>query len=130
MWSCQGHFRSYLTNSTKVNSLEVVKFGSMDEVELHGDILQPGGQLDTPGLVIFKKGQTFYETRPGVSSCPPGCKISPCNSTLSIEPNFTTSNELTLVEFVKYDLKWPGHDPKLVHSCYLTLLFCCQSFIC
>ena len=52
MGPCQGHFRLYLTNSTKVNSLEVVKFGSMDKVELHGDILQPGGQLETPGLVI------------------------------------------------------------------------------
>ena len=25
----------------------------MDIVELYGDILQPGGQLETPGLVIF-----------------------------------------------------------------------------
>ena len=24
----------------------------MDIVELHGDILQPGGQLETPGLVF------------------------------------------------------------------------------
>ena len=31
-------------------------------------------------------------TRPGVSSCPPGCKISPCNSTISIEPNCATFN--------------------------------------
>ena len=46
-----GHFRLYLINSTKVNSLKVAKFGSMDIVELHGDILQPGGQLETPGLV-------------------------------------------------------------------------------
>ena len=38
-----GHFRLYLINSTKVNSLKVAKFGSMDIVELHGDILQPGG---------------------------------------------------------------------------------------
>ena len=40
-----------MINSTKVNSLKVVKFGSMDIVESHGDILQPGGQLETPGLV-------------------------------------------------------------------------------
>ena len=42
---CQGNFRLYLTNSTKVNSLEVAKFVSMDKVELHGDILQPGDNL-------------------------------------------------------------------------------------
>ena len=39
-------------DSTKVITLKVVKFGSMDIVELHGDILHPGGQLETPGLVI------------------------------------------------------------------------------
>ena len=38
-----GNFRSYLMNSTKVNSLKVAKFGSMDIVELHGNILQSGG---------------------------------------------------------------------------------------
>ena len=27
----------------------------MDIVELYGDILQPGGQLETPGLVYTKK---------------------------------------------------------------------------
>ena len=47
-----GHFMLYLIDSTKVFSSKVVKFGSMDIVELHGDILQPGGQLETPGLVI------------------------------------------------------------------------------
>ena len=46
-----GHFRLYLINSTKVNSFKVAQFGSMDIVELHGDILQPGGQFETPGLV-------------------------------------------------------------------------------
>ena len=46
-----GHFRLYLINYTKVNSLKVAKFGSMDIVELHGDILRPGGQLETPSLV-------------------------------------------------------------------------------
>ena len=46
-----GHFRLCLIDSTKVTSLKVAKFGSMDIVELHGDILHPGGQLETPGLV-------------------------------------------------------------------------------
>ena len=46
-----GHFRLYLINATKVNSLKVAKFCSMDIVESHGDILQPRGQLETPGLV-------------------------------------------------------------------------------
>ena len=39
--------------STKVIALKVEKFGSMDIVELHGGILQPGGQLETPGLVVI-----------------------------------------------------------------------------
>ena len=50
-----GHFRIFLIDSTKVFSSKVVKFGAMDKVELHGDILQPGGQLETPGLVLFYK---------------------------------------------------------------------------
>ena len=49
-----GHFRLYLINATKVNSLKVAKFGSMDIGELQGNILQPGGQLETPGLVILQ----------------------------------------------------------------------------
>ena len=44
---------------------------------------------------------------------PPGCKISPCDSTISIEPNFATFNELTLVEFIKYNPKWPKNGPNL-----------------
>ena len=36
-------FRLYLIDSTKVLSAKVAKFGSMDIVELHGDILQPWG---------------------------------------------------------------------------------------
>ena len=50
---CQGNFRLYLINSTEVYSLKVAKFGSMDIVELHGDIWKPGGQLETPGLVMI-----------------------------------------------------------------------------
>ena len=46
-----GPFRLYLIDYSKVISLKNVKFGSMDIVELHGDILQPWGQLETPGLV-------------------------------------------------------------------------------
>ena len=42
-----------------------------------------------------------YPTRPGVSSCPPGCKISPCNSIISIAPNFATFDEITLLEYIK-----------------------------
>ena len=38
-------------DSTKVISSKVANFGSMDIVELHGDILHPGGQVETPGLV-------------------------------------------------------------------------------
>ena len=49
-----GHFRLCLINSTEVISSKVAKFGSMDIVELHGNILQPGGQLEPPGLVASK----------------------------------------------------------------------------
>ena len=34
-------------------SLKAAKFGSMDIVKLRGDTLQPGGQLETPGLVFI-----------------------------------------------------------------------------
>ena len=40
-----------MIDSTEVISLKNGESGSMDFVELHGDILQPGGQLETPGLV-------------------------------------------------------------------------------
>ena len=53
---CQGHFRLYLIDYTKVISSKVAKFGSMDIMEVHGDILQPGGQLETPGLVLLQLG--------------------------------------------------------------------------
>ena len=46
------HFRFYLIDFTKVISSKVAKFGSMDILELHGDILQPGGKLETSGLVL------------------------------------------------------------------------------
>ena len=38
-----GCFRLNLIDLTKVISAKVAKFGSMDIVELHGDILQPWG---------------------------------------------------------------------------------------
>ena len=50
-----GHFRLYLIDSAQVISSKVAKFGSMDILELHGDILQPWGQLETPGLVTYAK---------------------------------------------------------------------------
>ena len=49
---CQGHFRFYLIDSTKVISSKVAKFGSMYIVELYGDILQPWGGNLRP-LVLF-----------------------------------------------------------------------------
>ena len=38
-----GRFRLYLIDSTEVISSKDAKFGSMDIVELHWDILQPWG---------------------------------------------------------------------------------------
>ena len=63
-------------------------------------------------MQIFSENLTPTQTRPEVSSCPSGCKISPCNSTISNEPNFATFNEIPLVESIKYIIKWPknGHD--------------------
>ena len=60
MGQCQGHLRLYLINFTKINALKVAKFGSMDILELHGDILQPGGQLETPGLVFQQVEDSHY----------------------------------------------------------------------
>ena len=40
-------------------------------------------------------------TRPGVSSCPPGCKISPYNSKVCIEQNLVISKNVALVEAIK-----------------------------
>ena len=38
--------------STNATFLEIARFCSMHTLELYGDILQPGGQLETPGLVF------------------------------------------------------------------------------
>ena len=46
-----GNFSLYLIHYKAISS-KVAKFGSMDIVELQGDSLQPGGQLETPGLVM------------------------------------------------------------------------------
>ena len=48
-----GQCRLYLIVSNKNFALKVAKFGLMDTEELHGDTLQPGGQLETPGPVLF-----------------------------------------------------------------------------
>ena len=58
-----GHFRLNLIDSTKVISLKNGESGSMDIVELHGDILQPRGQLETPGLVLINLQSmlSFYQ---------------------------------------------------------------------
>ena len=39
--------------------------------------------------------------RPGVSSCPLGCKISPYNSKVCIEQNLVISKNVALVEAIK-----------------------------
>ena len=57
-----GHLRFYLMDSTKVISSKVANFGSMDIVELHGDILHPGGQLETPGLVLWRNVELLCKT--------------------------------------------------------------------
>ena len=53
---------SNLIDSTRVISLKIAISGSMDIVELHGDILQPGGQLETPGLVTSRY-KYYYQLR-------------------------------------------------------------------
>ena len=50
-----GYFRLHMIDYTKVISLKVSTFCSLDIVALHGDLLQPGGQLETPGLVPLEK---------------------------------------------------------------------------
>ena len=42
----------FLIFSTTATLLELANFFSMDTMKLCGDILQSGGQLETPGLVI------------------------------------------------------------------------------
>ena len=59
-----GHFRLYLIGSTKIISLKVAKFCSMDIVELQGDILQPLGQLETPGLVVYETRMVAEDSSP------------------------------------------------------------------
>ena len=56
-----GHFSLCLIDSTKVTSSKDAKYDSIDIVELHGDILQPWGQLETPGLVFFKLWVTISQ---------------------------------------------------------------------
>ena len=64
---CLGQFGLYLIVSTKVIALKIENSGSMDTVELHRDILQPWGQLETPGpvtislLLDVQNGSIFSE---------------------------------------------------------------------
>ena len=74
-----------------------------------------------PSTHSTNSGKIYRITKPGVSSCPPSCKISPCNSTISIEPTFATFEEKALVESIKHILKcpknaltWPQYDPNHV----------------
>ena len=46
--------------------LEIAKFCSMDTLELCGDLLQPGGQLETPGLVQITLIEFTAKTQPPV----------------------------------------------------------------
>ena len=46
-WTIQSYS---LIVSTTVTLITVAKLCSMYTLELHGDILQPGGQLETPGF--------------------------------------------------------------------------------
>ena len=41
----------------------------MDIVELHGDILQPGGQLETPGLVSLLGHHKIYPVESPLIVC-------------------------------------------------------------
>ena len=53
----------------------------------------------------------------GSQVAPQGCKISPCNSKISIEPNLATFAEITLVKSVKYNLKRPKNGPDMAPIC-------------
>ena len=64
---CQGHFRLYLMDSTKVISSKVAKFGSMDIVELHGVIWQPWGGNLRPLVLLFEMFANFTDN--GCNNC-------------------------------------------------------------
>ena len=63
-----------------------------------------------------RKKTVWKKTRPGVSSCPPGCNRSPHNSKVSIEKNYmviTLSGCLTILAVkiwkkLNFDLTRPG----------------------
>ena len=63
-------------------------------------------------LNLSSRSATYNKTR-GLKFPPQGCKISPCNFTISIEPNFATFDEITLVKSIKYNLKWPKNGPDM-----------------
>ena len=56
-----GRFRLYLIDSNKVISSKVAKFGLMDIVELHGDILQPWGATWDPWSCLFSNKSCQYQ---------------------------------------------------------------------
>ena len=60
-WPCHSHFFTIpgysLSVLITISLLELAKFCSMDTLELCGNILQPGGQLEIPGLVPHDKGE-------------------------------------------------------------------------
>ena len=51
-----GQLRLSLICSIEAITLKDEKCGAMDTVVLHGDIMQPGGQLEVPGLVDLLLG--------------------------------------------------------------------------
>ena len=55
----------------------------------------------------------MYKQDQGSQVAPQGCKISPCNSTISIEPNFASFHEITLVESIKYNLRRLKNGPDM-----------------
>ena len=67
-------------------------------MKTHWNIFEVPSKIhQNKACVIFYEKLLFKnlsegKTRPGVSSCPPGCKISPHNSKVSIEQNFASSN--------------------------------------
>merc|ERR1712081_102251 len=60
---------------------------------------------------ILNEIEAMKKQDQGSHVAPQGCLISPCNSTISIEPNFATFDQITLVESIKMALTWSQYDP-------------------
>ena len=71
--------------------------------------LRPNWPISESLTLSYKWNQQDQGSR----VAPQGCKISPCNSTISIEPNFTTFDKVTSVESIKHNLKWPKNGPDM-----------------